>query len=138
MKRNVDPEEFLKKFTLRSVPPALGEKIYRVPDKRKAPRTLWTPLQRKAVAAFLIFGCLAVLLDLGLTRLQEDRLAGLLNLPAGSIRENGSRAELLAEVWSGGADSAWIEVRLKLEKKLSGEENRQGLLLFLKEEFDGS
>jgi hypothetical protein len=81
---------------------------------------------------------LAVLLDLGLTRLQEDRLAGLLNLPAGSIRENGSRAELLAEVWSGGADSAWIEVRLKLEKKLSGEENRQGLLLFLKEEFDGS
>ena len=138
MTRKVDPEEFLKRFALRPPPPGLRDRISSVPEKRKAPAAFWTPLQWKAVSAFFILGLSAVLLDLGLARLQKDRLVGLLNLPSFFLRENGSRDELLAEVWSSRADSAWIKERLKLEKKPARKEDRRELFLYLKEEFDGS
>ena len=138
MTKKADPEEFLKRFALRPPPPGLREKVFPVPEKRKAPAAFWTPLQWKAVSAFFILGLSAVLLDFGLTRRQKGRLAGLLNLPAVSVRENGSRDELLAEVWSGRADSAWIKERLKMREKSARQQDRRELFLDLKEEFDGS
>jgi len=138
MTRNLDPEEFLKKFTLKPVPPGLGDKRFAVPDKGKAPAAFWTPFQWKALAGFLILGVSALVVDAGLARFQKTRLADLVNPPAVSLRENGSRDELLAEVWSGRADSAWIEKRLSLEIKAAREEGRRELFLHLKEEFDGS
>jgi hypothetical protein len=137
MTRKVDPEEFLKKFTLKPVPPGLREKIFPAADKRKAPAVFWTPLQWRAIVAFLIVGCSAVLLDIGLSRLQQKRIAGLLNLPAVSMQENGNREELLTEIWIGRADSAWIKERLRLEKKAAHKEGRRDLFFEFKEEFDG-
>jgi len=138
MTKNVDPEEYLKKFTFRPVPPGLRDKIFPLVKKRRARAAFWTPLQWKAVAGFLILGVSAVLIDVGAARSQKARLAGLLNLPAVSVRENGGQEELLSEIWASRSDSAWIEERLKLEKKVAGREDRRELFLYLKEEFDGS
>jgi hypothetical protein len=138
MTRNVDPEEFLKKFTLRPVPPGLREKIFPLPEKRKRRAAFWTPLQGKTIVTFLILGISAVLIDTGLARFQKARLAGWLNPPAVSIRESGSGAELLSEIWSSRAGSAWIEERLKMSEKSARQHDRRELFLFLKEEFNGS
>lgn len=134
----VDPEDLLKKLTFKPVPPELKNKIFPLPDERKTPAAFWTPLQWKTVAGFLILGISAVLIDGGLARFQNARLAGLVNPPAVSIRENGSGAELLSEIWSSRSDSSWIEERLKLDKKPSGRQDRRKRWLYFKEEFDGS
>jgi hypothetical protein len=137
MTDQVDPEEFLKKFTFKPVPSGLRDRVLAAQKKRKAPAAFWTPLQRKAIVAFLILGCSAVLLDVSVARLQEGRLAGLLNPPSVPVRENGSGEEFLSEVWIGRADSAWIKERLRLEKKAARKQGRRELFFEFEEDFDG-